>query len=387
MRPANPWISRLRVAIPLVVALSLTGAFFLLLGQQIRKKELAEAARHSPRPPADWSATPIPPEQYPKGTPTDLTPPALERHGGEFPRWNLEDLPEGWDPELARTIHEYFESMVVDLTDPIQYNRLGELREELSEYLATLGPESVPTLAAILNAEGDFVHRRFLLKALGNLGPQSEAATFVLRDFFMSRSSDPQSVSEMWHVIDAMSHLKNDSSFEVLADFTERQERHIEHHRRHFVEALGDHPRSAEATGIFVDHLHSEREPSKPVRNKAAQALGKVRDPRTLNDLYRAAEQESWWAAKQTIYGSIGKIGNPNSIPFLEGQYREALAESSRKMTPLEQEHNAGLRLSAARAISRIGTPYAAQVLRELQRADPNEGVRGYIEEWVAEIE
>lgn len=376
----SPRIPILRAGLPLAAACILAAVGVALLLRQVERSPTPGGPQAAPTKP--YSTTPI--ERYPLGSPTDPSPPPLERHGGEFPRWNIRDFPEGWDPSVARTIHAYFEVMSIDLSDEGAIDRLRRAREEFADYLSQLGPEAVPTLAAVLNAEGDFVHRRFILKALGNLGPESEQATFVLRDFFVARHSDPRNESEMWHVIDAMTSLRNQTSFDVIKDFIATPDQGVEKHRWHFVEALGEHPRRGEALDVFADRMSPEREPYQPTRNKAAQALGKIADPSTLNDLYRAAERETWFVAKQTMLGSIGKIGSPDSIPFLKTEYQKALAEPSGPEGCIGRR-GYDIRLSAARALSRIGTPEAVQILRDLREAEPDERVRGYMESWIAE--
>lgn len=328
------------------------------------------------------SRLPVAAKEFPLGSPTDPNPEPPKRYGGYFPRWNLREFPEGWDENLAKTIHAYFEAMSVDPKDEEAMLRLPKTREQFREFLASLGPEALPTLAAILNAESDFVNRRFLLYAIGELGPQSERATFILRDYYMARHADPRNDSEIRHVIQAMAKLQNDTSFEVLKDFIYSPEPTVDPHRRFFVQALGEHHRREEAIPVFVDRLHAEREESDHVRNMAAQALGKVRNPQTLNELYRAAENEPYFVVKQTILGSVGKIGSPESVGFLESQYRQALAPSQ---GPYERE-NFWIRLSAARALCRIGTPEAIGTLRELQRIEPEQKGRELIDKWIAEF-
>jgi HEAT repeat protein len=378
---------RLKVLLPLLFACLLTGAFVVLLLRQIWQLADEPALGVAAAPPKEELPRPglkVPASRIPSDSPTVPQPYAPRERpyhaGSEFFRWNLADYPKGWDPALARKIHDFFEAMEIDFRDPDhkQLAELDKMRQELDAYLASLGPEAVPTLAAILNAESDFVDRRFLLRALGNLGPRSEEATWVLRDFFMARHEDPANRSEMGYVIDAMGKLQNDTSFEVLHHMIEEgadSRRPIRAYRDKLIEALGDHPRREEAIDTFVDSL--ARDAAFPTRNKAAQALGKVRSPDTLGDLYNAFQRERVWYAKQTILGTIGKIGNPNSIPFLEEQARTA--------------QESGVRLSAARAILRIGeqrpstTQYAEQVVKELVRSEPEPLVRQQIERWLNE--
>jgi len=369
--PRAGWQKGLRVGVPLAVAVVLSVLFFVLLGSQFRRLKSEKGQL-----PPGYRRTIASPAELPYGSPT--TKDAFrwpskgpERLPGEFPRWNLKELPKGWNAEVAGKIHSYFESMTLDIrSEDEKLAELSKLRKELEEYLAQLGPEAVPTLAAILNAEGDFVHRHFVIDALGNLGPRSEEATFALRDFFMGRISDPQNRSELYHVVDAMGRLQNESSLSTLTEFIDNPDPTMHSYRQKFIEALGEHPKREEVVGIFVDHMSNTRE-SFHVRNKSAQALGKVRSPETLTDLYAAIDREPHWAAKQTMLGSVGKIGDPASIPFLEGQARNA--------------QESAVRLSAAGAIRRIGTPYGWTVLQNLSRTEPDEKVRQHIETWLKE--
>jgi HEAT repeat protein len=298
--------------------------------------------------------------------------PEVERYPGRYPRWNLKEFPKGWDHDLAGAIHSYFEEMEIDLASKDLANKariagLEAVRERFREFLAGLGPEAVPTLAAILDIEPDFVDRRFLLYALGDLGKETEEATHVLADFLMKRYEDPRARSELGHAIKAMGNLHNESSLDRLVSFIGDERLHG--YRRHLVEALGEHPYRDEAVGTFVEVLREDSLPN--VRNKAAQALGKIESPETLNELYMAFQSEPHWVTKQTILGSIGKIGNPSSIPFLEEQARSGKLASTR--------------LSACGALQRLNTPYAQQVLREVARSEPDAQVRKHLETWVSQ--
>jgi hypothetical protein len=174
-----------------------------------------------------------------------------------------------------------------------------------------------------------------------------------------------------------MGRLQNESSFTRLTDFiTLNGEQYGEYselhsYRRHLIEALGEHPRREEAAGTFIACLRDDPLPN--VRNKAAQALGKVQSPETLNDLYVSFDREPHWVARQTILGSIGKIGNPNSVPFLEAQARNA--------------REAAIRLSAAGALRHINTEHARSVLHELERSEPDPNVRKNITKFAAEAD
>jgi len=358
----------LKVALPLACALILLAVFVCSLVTLSREAPQPLVERKAPPQappltglPPDSLAAPYPPKE----------PETRPRYDGDFPRWNLKEFPEGWDADIARDIHALFEGMEIGMDEADRLPEVMRLREELKEYLMQLGPDAIPTLTAILNAEGDFVDRRFILYGLGNLGPESEDATFALHDFFMARYEDPGNRSEMGHVIMAMEELKNDTSFDVLNNWAERGDSlAIESYRHKFIEAIGEHPRRQEAVGLFVDTMATDA--LLHARNKSAQALGKIRDPNTLPYLYGATTEENSLYVRQTMLGSIGKVGNPDSIPFLEEQAR---AEEK------------GVRLSAASAIRRIGGPRAVDALQRLTRTEPEEKVRAYFEKWLKETQ
>jgi HEAT repeat protein len=182
----------------------------------------------------------------------------------------------------------------------------------------------------------------------------------------MARRANPENLSELGHVIEAMGKLANDSSFEVLTEFTGREDLHA--YRGKLIKALGEHPRREEALGTFVKMMHEDQ--VVPARNMAAQALGKIRSPETLHELYAAADREPYWVNKQTILGSIGKIGDPSSLPFLADKARNAKEPA--------------VRLSAGGAIRRVGTQYGQEVLRDLARTEPDPEVRKRFAEWTA---
>ena len=361
---------RLRLAIPLVCALALCILFVVFLVLQANRTDESSLAT----PPAAVAAAAVESDwdgygKLPEGPPEapDEAPRVSKRRGkdGLF-RWNLSDYPEGWDAEIALSVHNYFETMM-RLEKAAPGPELDALREEFAAYLAGLGPDALPTFGAILNAESDFVFRRFMLYAIGDLGPQSEDATYMLKDYFMARQRNPKSLSEVKHVLRAMGRLQNDTSFDVLQNMTWDEE--LAPHRKNIVEQLGDHVRRDEAVDFFVDGLRKDTHTMN--RNKWAQAIKKLRNPDTLGDLYRAFEKERYWGTQQTILGAIGATGSSSAVPFLESKARH-------HDTP-------AVRLSAARALWRIGTPYAGEVLSDLQRTEPDPKIRKLIESWESE--
>lgn len=358
------WRHRALVAAPLALALLLVAiSIVFFLGQ--REPEVAPVESQPVTPVALERA------EIPVKDPSAPAPYSIEeetpRFGGRYPRWNLTEFPPGWDHALAENLHSWFERMEYDPRDHSTVIGLEEAREDFREFLSSLGPEAVPTLAGILDVEADFVDRRFLLYALGELGPETEDATFALRDFFVGRAENPQARSELGHAVVAMSKLKNESSFDMFHDMIAREDPAVRSYRPKFIQALGEHPRRQEALGTFVDRLHEDEDPT--ARNYAAQALGKLRSRDTLGDLYSAFSFEDRWATKQTILGTIGKIGDSRSIPFLESQARTATDPK--------------IRLSAAGALRRYEDPQARQVLRELARSEPDPKVRKNVQGWV----
>ena len=367
MSRSSPWArgAVARVVAPLSVGILLASVavFFGLRG-----------TREQPAPEEATATAELPSvlQQMPHGTPTEKDPfswpekPA-RRPGVEFPRWDLKEFPEGWDARLAHSIHDYFDAMEFDHEDAEKLASIHETRRQFQEFLDGLGPEAVPTLVAILNAEGDFVDRRFLIKALGGLGPRTEEATYALRDFFLARQVNPENRSELLHVIEAMGELKNVTSLQMLTDFARREDLHS--YRPQLVGALGDHPRREETLGTLVGIMHDD--PVILARNKAAQALGKIRSEDTLGDLYQAFEKEHYWVNKQTILGTIGKIGDASSYSFLEDKARNAKEPA--------------VRLSAGGALRRLGPSIASTALRDLARTEPDPEVRQRFERWAEE--
>ena len=353
MSDNRSWADHLKFALPLLVAAALTTVFVVLL---VRTEGSAPT---NDRPAATTTASTLDavpaklttPQHSPGEEPT-TTPKEAPDFGGRYPRWNIKEFPKGWDPELADTIHAYFQAMQFDAREP-RYG-VQQTRQELRDFLASLGPEALPTLGAILNAEGDFVDRRFLLAAIGNLGVHSEQATFILKDFFLNRHEVAGNRSEMIHAIDAMGTLHNETAYDTITDFIHKRELHS--FRPKLIEVLAHHPNSPDAVGDVVSFLQTDPHPN--VRNKAAQFLGRVPDSNALHEIYHAVKKERSWVVKQTLLGTIGKIGDPASLDFLADQAQNA--------------EQSAVRLSAARAISRLGTPDAALVLADLERSEPD---------------
>ena len=364
---------KIRIAIPLSLAAVLTVLFVFLVLSELQDPATEEPGPEARQEPAEGvPQRPVARGDIPTGPPSEPRRRVQKRRvpaADGFSRWHLPKLPPNWNAELAKDLHTYFE-----LLDKYERGRsansaalLMKKREELREFLAGLGPESLETLSMILNSEPDFVYRRFMLAAIGDLGPKTEGATWALRDYFVARQSNPGHRSEMGYLINAMGKLQNDTSYDVLQDLIKNPG--FSPYRDKFIWELGEHHRRDEALDFFNDGLNNET--SKRNRNKYAQALGKIASPESLPQLYHAFKNENYWVNKQTILGSIGKIGNPNSIPFLAEQARYA-GESA-------------VRLSAARALSRIGTPVAMDTLRDVAQSESDEKIQSYMINWSQE--
>jgi HEAT repeat protein len=370
--------NRLRVFVPLCLGLGLVGVFIYLIWDEVGRSEPAPIvpppAPALSQPPAE---TPMPiaavaPGQ-PPGDPGDpLSFESPPRPPGEgLQRWNMDKLPEGWDPALAGQIADFFDKMDVSgftEEDQEKLKDLQDVREEFRNFLKSLGPEDLATLDAILKNEVDFGNRRFLLEAIGDLGPRSEEATFSLLDFYL-RSRDRQGGrSETNHVIEAMGRLKNGTSYESITSMIDDAST-SSYDRNKFVQALGEHPRREESISRFV--AHGREDDDVGTRNHAWQAIGKMRSRggKALSDLISAFDRENIWYVKQTMLGTIGYLGDPSALPFLEKVARTN--EDSR------------VRLSAFNAIRLLATPEALRVLRSALAGERDETVRQNVEGWV----
>ncbi len=357
-------VKRSRIVFPILAGAALVGVSIVLILSVLKKPGQMEEAGSPPTAPLaispekpKWASSPVIEE-------LSRPPPAPPGEG--LDRWDFENPPEGFDPELAMKLAEFFKDMVLtDRQDAGQLERLLNAREELKKFLASLGPEAISTLSAILEAELDFVNRRFLLYALGDLGPKSEEATFALLDYYNKTKDVEQSQAEMNHVIKAMENLKNDSSYEAITREIDNPNTDS-YFRDKFIKALGEHPRREESIPRIIDIMNKDHDVN--CRNHAAQYLGKTENPDTLDHLISRYHREKSWFVRQTILGSIGKIGNPSSIPFL---------------TEAAQNEDHRIRLSAGRALWRIGTDKAIDILRMLAPGERNDNNKKNFEDWI----
>lgn len=372
-RDSSPsWSRRLQFALPLAVGLLLIGLFVFLAIQAGLQSEPAPAASDPVKPAATRESQ----TELPVGIET-IHPPEIVGQSPPKPpqssglkRWNISEYPEGWDPEIAEKIAQLFDRIHYDYTDPDAYVEAARALEELEKYLEGLDGESVPTLATILHHEPFFINRRRMILTLGRLGPENEDTTFHLLDFFNKHKGDIKNSPELNYVVKAMGMLQNETAPAVLGQLI-GDETLTPDYRAGFIRSLGDHPDSQESVPLFVENMMNAK--AFKMRNNSAQALGKVRDPRTLPQLVTAFEEEPAVYAKQTILGTMGKIGSPTSIPYLGDVAR---THKSREV-----------RVSAAKALHRIyessGSPQALYLLEEISETEPDAAVRQRVIEWI----
>jgi len=368
-------LNRLKILAPLCFGLALVGVFVYLIWNEVRHGDTSPVA---PQPPVVGPAPQAPKRADPPvRAPRDSNPLSFEKTprppGQGLQRWNIDKLPEAWDPALAARLADFFDQMDVSAEfteeDIEKLKKLEDVRDKLREFLKSLGPESLVTLDAILKNEVDFGNRRFLLEAIGDLGPRSEEATLSLLDFYLRTRDRQGGRSETNHVIEAMGRLKNATSYESLSGMIDDPST-TSYDRNKFVQALGEHPRREESISRFVAHGRDDDDVG--TRNHAWQAIGKMRSKggKALADLISAFDREDVWYVKQTMLGTIGYLGDPSALSFLERVART--------------DEDSRVRLSAFNAIRLIATPEAMRVLRSALAGERDESVRQNVQEWTA---
>ena len=248
MSHPNPWVKRFQVGIPFTLGISLIAVFVVLLISQPSAPRAPKPKPQSPpivtTPPDE--RFPVHPGLMPRHSPTGDPEAPVLREG--LKRWNIHPLPKGWDPEVAARLAELFGLIDYDPSKPDTFLAAGSGWDELQEYLKTLGPDALPTLAAILNAEPTYLLRQQVLKGIGQ-EQMGDGATFILKDFFDRRVGDLKARSEINHVIAAFGRLKNDTAFELMTDYVD--EDMPLYYKDKFIVELGEHPRRAERKDVF----------------------------------------------------------------------------------------------------------------------------------------
>lgn len=114
--------------------------------------------------------------------------------------------------------------------------------------------------------------------------------------------------------------------------------------------------------GDFVDHLiHALGHPEPETRIRAARLLGQVGDGRAVPALCDWATRSSDMGFLEAIADALGALGSPEAVPVLIRLLRESWLS---------------VRVRAARALARIGTPEARAALHQAATQDPSPAVR-----------
>ena len=261
------------------------------------------------------------------------------------------------DQRISNSIFELFQKCQWDKAlDASTAHRVARARDDLQELLDGLGPEHVPLLIGMLQEEPDFINRRFLIKALGNIG--SDEALIGLIDHY-HWSVDVDKESEVKHTIDALALANTDMSFRVLREYSLAED--TVQHRYRFVDALTRHERSEEALDIFGELL---RDPSHfRVRQRAAYGFKINGANQHSQGLETALAEEANAYVRQSYLGALGGIRDVNSIPVVE--------------KVLLEDQNISTRISAVRALLNIEGSAAIQALLQARdRIDPSQRVQ-----------
>lgn len=228
-------------------------------------------------------------------------------------------------------------------------------REELQDYLDTLGPESVDTLVAVLEEETDFSNRRFLMRTLGRIGTDT-AADGLLAHYHRMATANVD--SEAKHTIKALGLVDSPHSFEQLVHLA--TESGDPQHRHKVLEELGGHHMTGEAVPLYKELMVEDSRTN--VRSYAARALKRTGDLRAAPDIEIALAAETNRYVRQSMIGALGGIGDANSVRALE-----AVANT-------DKDHVS--RMSAVNSLRMIGGGAARTVLESIAEKDSNERVR-----------
>lgn len=336
-----------RALVPIVIAL-LAACFLAVVVYQ------AMQTGPGPEPWSGQSVYDDEPESVPSGDQAD----SVDSARGDTKTGGTTGPVDASDAAIRAKLAGFFarmpaDAMVLDTAGKLDLKRA---RDELEDYLETLGPEAVDTLVGVLEEETDFVNRRFLLRALGNIG--TDAASNGLLAHYHRMASTGQHDSEAKHTIKAMGRVDSPHSFDQLLDLVETSG---DPAHRHFVlEELGGHHMTAEAVPVYKRLMVEDTRTN--VRSYAARALKRNADPKTAPDIELALKQETNRYVRQTMIGALGGIRDANSVRALE------------EVTQTDDDHVT--RMSAVNSLKLIGGPAAESVLERVAENDANERVR-----------
>jgi HEAT repeat protein len=226
--------------------------------------------------------------------------------------------------------------------------RVAQL-EALDRALAALGPEAVELLVELLGTEKDFLNRRRLLLALGEIG--SDRAADALADHYWGLLGAERE-TELNYTIQALGRVDSPHSFDLLTGLIEHDA--ATEHRFRFVEELGRHSDSARAVPTFLRVADAKQEPYFKARSRAALAIKWANDRAAAPQVESLLEEEKNKYVRQALCGTLGDLGDPASVRRLE-----TIARSDPELPT---------RLSAIRAISRIGGDDARRIIESLEQ-------------------
>ncbi len=295
----------------------------------------------------------------------ELSPPRVQTPE----RWSLEQIPREWRPEIASSLGDYITRVEASLSSGTGSEREAAILA-IDGFLASMGPEAVPTLGAILLREGSEEHRRRIVRTLGRLGGQSEEATEALQRFLLDRSGEPAASEELANVVKVMGLLQNKTSFDALLElvFNPRFPADL---KSLAARSLSEHPRGGQESGLFTTLLGEAEDPA--LRKEAASALGRLRPLGVLVALLSALEKERDLDTTRAILASLGSIRDPLSLPPLEKKARLAAEKD--------------IRLAAASAIASVGSLQALAILKDLAMTEAEPGVRRHLERWIEKLQ
>src|SRR5262249_8611689 len=157
-----------------------------------------------------------------------------------------------------------------------------------------------------------------------------------------------------------------ETSYGMLRSMADDREGTSAYDRDKAIQALARHPQAEQSLDKFQEWMQDPGDDNAPSRNHSAQALGNLRKPEAIDSLVSQLGQERWLEVRQTILGSLGKIGDASSLPFL--------TDVATTGEPWQ------VRMSADYALRRIGTPRALRVLQGLLQTEREEKLRGEIQ-------
>lgn len=258
--------------------------------------------------------------------------------------------------EVRATIQDYFARIPDRATPGMSGLAVRQALDGLRDYLATLPPDAVPLLLELIDPEvtADFVHRRYLLYALGDIGTD-EAVDGLIQHYHRMSQIDLE--HEIGHTVKALGRVDSPHSFQLLTTMIEREGRVEDRHR--FLRVLGAHSMRQQALPLFTRMLGDD---DSLCRINASQGIKHSGDRSVAPTVERAIREEQCEYTKQAMIGALGGLQDVNSVSLLD--------------EVLQTDSNLTNRLSCVDSLYRIGGPDAMSVLQRVAEQDGEERVR-----------